>query len=90
MTLLIAGLVLFIVSHLIRPFAPGLRNAGIAALGDPVCIERASEDLGSDLSIVHGVAMTDDHRGVSLPNTGLEVNHTTGSGLPGFVVRPPP
>lgn len=36
MTLLIAGLVLFIVTHLIRPFAPGLRNAGIAALGKPV------------------------------------------------------
>ncbi len=35
MTLLIAGLVLFIVTHLIRPFAPGLRNAGIAALGKP-------------------------------------------------------
>ena len=35
MTLLIAGLVLFIVTHLIRPFAPGLRNAGIAALGRP-------------------------------------------------------
>ncbi|WP_439624384.1 NnrU family protein [Shinella sp.] len=35
MTLLIAGLVLFIVTHLVRPFAPGLRNAGIAALGKP-------------------------------------------------------
>ena len=35
MTLLIAGLVLFIVTHLIRPFAPGLRNAGIDALGKP-------------------------------------------------------
>ncbi|MGJ7041134.1 putative membrane protein [Shinella sp. BE166] len=35
MTLLIAGLVLFIVTHLIRPFAPGLRDAGIAALGKP-------------------------------------------------------
>ena len=35
MTLLIAGLVLFIVTHLLRPIAPGLRNAGIAALGKP-------------------------------------------------------
>jgi uncharacterized membrane protein len=35
MTLLIAGLVLFIVTHLLRPFAPGLRNAAIAALGKP-------------------------------------------------------
>ena len=35
MTLLIAGLALFIVTHLLRPFAPGLRNAGIAALGKP-------------------------------------------------------
>jgi uncharacterized membrane protein len=35
MTLLIAGLVLFIATHLVRPFAPGLRNAGIAALGKP-------------------------------------------------------
>lgn len=35
MTLLIAGLVLFVVTHLLRPFAPGLRNAGIAALGKP-------------------------------------------------------
>ncbi|QRI65767.1 NnrU family protein [Shinella sp. PSBB067] len=35
MTLLIAGLVLFIVTHLLRPVAPGLRNAGIAALGKP-------------------------------------------------------
>ena len=35
MTLLIAGLVLFIVTHLLRPFAPGLRNTGITALGKP-------------------------------------------------------
>jgi uncharacterized membrane protein len=35
MTLLIAGLVLFIATHLLRPFAPGLRNAAIAALGRP-------------------------------------------------------
>lgn len=35
MTLLIAGLVLFIATHLLRPLAPGLRNAGIAALGKP-------------------------------------------------------
>lgn len=35
MTLLIAGLVFFIVSHLLRPFAPGLRNSAIAALGKP-------------------------------------------------------
>ena len=35
MTLLIAGLVLFVVTHLLRPVAPGLRNAGIAALGKP-------------------------------------------------------
>lgn len=35
MTLLIAGLVLFIVTHLLRPCAPGLRNAGIATLGKP-------------------------------------------------------
>lgn len=35
MTLLVAGLVLFIVTHLLRPFAPGLRNAGIAAVGKP-------------------------------------------------------
>ena len=32
MTLLIAGLVLFVVTHLLRPVAPGVRNAGIAAL----------------------------------------------------------
>ena len=35
MTLLIAGLALFIVTHLLRPFAPGLRNAAVAALGKP-------------------------------------------------------
>lgn len=35
MTLLIAGLVLFVVTHLLRPVAPGLRNAGIAAIGKP-------------------------------------------------------
>ena len=35
MTLLIAGLVLFVVTHLLRPIAPGLREAGIAALGKP-------------------------------------------------------
>lgn len=35
MTLLIIGLVLFIATHLLRPVAPGLRNAGIAALGKP-------------------------------------------------------
>ncbi|WLS07679.1 NnrU family protein [Shinella sumterensis] len=35
MTLLVAGLVLFIATHLLRPIAPGLRNAAIAALGKP-------------------------------------------------------
>ncbi len=35
MTLLVAGLVLFVVTHLLRPVAPGLRDAGIAALGKP-------------------------------------------------------
>ena len=35
MTLLIAGLVLFVVTHLLRPVAPGLRDAGISALGKP-------------------------------------------------------
>lgn len=33
MALLVAGLVLFIATHLLRPVAPGLRNAGIAAFG---------------------------------------------------------
>ncbi len=35
MTLLVAGLILFIATHLIRPFAPGLRTAAIARLGKP-------------------------------------------------------
>ena len=35
MTLLIIGLVLFVVTHLLRPVAPGLRNAAIATLGKP-------------------------------------------------------
>ncbi len=35
MTLLVAGLVLFIATHLLRPIAPGLRNSAIAALGKP-------------------------------------------------------
>lgn len=35
MALLIAGIVLFIATHLVRPFAPGLREAGIARLGRP-------------------------------------------------------
>ncbi|MDX3926951.1 MAG: NnrU family protein [Shinella sp.] len=35
MTLLIAGIVLFLATHLIRPFAPGLRDAAIARLGKP-------------------------------------------------------
>ncbi|WP_440981889.1 NnrU family protein [Shinella sumterensis] len=35
MTLLVAGLVLFIATHLLRPIAPGLRNPAIAALGKP-------------------------------------------------------
>ncbi|MCF3642362.1 NnrU family protein [Rhizobium sp. TRM95111] len=35
MALLIAGIVLFIATHLVRPFAPGLRAAGIARLGRP-------------------------------------------------------
>lgn len=33
MALLIAGIVLFIATHLVRPFAPGLRAAAIARLG---------------------------------------------------------
>lgn len=35
MALLIAGILLFIATHLVRPFAPGLRAAGIARLGRP-------------------------------------------------------
>jgi len=35
MTLLIIGLVLFVVTHLLRPVAPGLRNAAIATFGKP-------------------------------------------------------
>ncbi|MCJ8148333.1 NnrU family protein [Shinella sedimenti] len=35
MTLLVAGLVLFIATHLLRPIAPGLRNSAIAAFGKP-------------------------------------------------------
>ena len=50
MTLLIAGLVLFIVTHLLRPFAPGLRNAGIAALGKPGWM--ALHGIASLLSLV--------------------------------------
>lgn len=33
MTLLIAGIILFIATHLVRPFAPGLRASAIASLG---------------------------------------------------------
>lgn len=33
MTLLVAGIVLFIATHLVRPFAPGLRAAAIERLG---------------------------------------------------------
>ncbi|QRM56353.1 NnrU family protein [Sinorhizobium sp. BG8] len=36
MALLIAGIVLFIATHLVRPLAPGLRAAGIQHLGKPV------------------------------------------------------
>jgi len=35
MTLLVAGIVLFIATHLVRPFAPGLRAAAIDRLGKP-------------------------------------------------------
>lgn len=35
MTLLIAGLLLFVATHLVRPLMPGLREAGIARLGKP-------------------------------------------------------
>jgi uncharacterized membrane protein len=50
MALLIAGLVLFIVTHLVRPFAPGLRAAGIASLGKPAWM--ALHGIVSLLSLV--------------------------------------
>lgn len=35
MVLLVAGIVLFIATHLVRPFAPGLRTGAIERLGKP-------------------------------------------------------
>ena len=57
MTLLIAGLALFIVTHLLRPLAPGLRNAGIAALGKPAWMAlHGIVSLASLVLIVYGFA----------------------------------
>ena len=50
MALLVAGLVLFLVTHLVRPFAPGLRAAGISALGKPGWM--ALHGIASLLSLV--------------------------------------
>ena len=57
MTLLIAGLVLFIVTQLLRPFAPGLRNAGIATLGKPAWMAlHGIVSLASLVLIAYGFA----------------------------------
>ena len=57
MTLLIAGLVLFIATHLLRPFAPGLRNAGVAALGKPAWMAlHGIVSLASLVLIAYGFA----------------------------------
>jgi uncharacterized membrane protein len=50
MALLVAGIVLFIVTHLIRPFAPGLRAAAIERFGKPGFM--AAHGIVSLLSLV--------------------------------------
>ena len=67
MTLLIAGLVLFIVTHLLRPFAPGLRNAGIAALGRPVWMSlHGIVSLASLVLIAYGFVDARENGGTML------------------------
>ena len=55
MALLVAGLVLFVVTHLLRPVAPGLRAAGIATLGKPGwMVLHGIASLASLVLIVYG------------------------------------
>ncbi len=67
MTLLVAGLVLFIVTHLLRPFAPGLRNAGIATLGKPGwMVLHGVLSLASLVMIAYGFAAARENGGEML------------------------
>ncbi|MBD9373144.1 NnrU family protein [Rhizobium sp. ARZ01] len=50
MALLVAGIILFIATHLVRPFAPGLRAGSIATLGKPAFM--AIHGIVSLLSLV--------------------------------------
>lgn len=67
MALLVAGLVLFLVTHLIRPFAPGLRAAGIARIGKPGWMTlHGLASLASLAMIVCGFVMARDSGGEML------------------------
>lgn len=64
MALLVAGLILFLLTHLVRPFAPQLREAGVARLGMPGWMAlHGIVSLASLVMIVYGFAQARDTGG---------------------------
>ncbi|MBB3978921.1 putative membrane protein [Rhizobium azooxidifex] len=67
MTLLVAGIVLFIATHLVRPFAPGLRAAAIDRLGKPAFMAiHGIVSLLSAAMMVYGFADARQNAGTML------------------------
>ena len=78
MALLVAGLVLFLVTHLVRPFAPGLRTAGIATLGKPAWMAlHGIVSLASLVMIVYGFIAARDAGGELLYTPPTFLAHLT-------------
>lgn len=78
MALLVAGLVLFLVTHLVRPFAPSLRAAGIATLGKPAwMVLHGVASLASLVMIVYGFIEARDTGGELLYTPPAFMAHIT-------------
>lgn len=67
MTLLVAGIVLFIATHLVRPFAPGLRAAAIDRVGKPAFMAiHGIVSLLSAVMMIYGFADARQNGGTML------------------------
>lgn len=76
MALLIAGIILFIATHLVRPFMPGLRTAAIASLGRPAFIAiHAVLSIASVTMMVYGFAAARESGGTMLYHPPVFMAH---------------
>lgn len=78
MALLVAGLILFLVTHFVRPFAPGLRTAAISTLGKPAwMVIHGVVSLVSLVMIVYGFIEARDAGGELLYTPPAFMAHIT-------------